>query len=175
MLVPVLKTDRLTLRRHQTGDFEASAAMWADPGVTRHIGGRPFTPQETWTKVLRYVGHWELMGFGYWAVIDTQTGRFAGEVGFADFKREMEPPLHGTPEIGWALAPWAQGRGLATEAVLAAVAWGATNLQSHRTVCLIDEGNTASYRVAEKCGYQRYAQGLYAGSPVQLFQRFYPR
>ncbi len=175
MIVPELKTDRLTLRRHQTRDFEASAAMWADPGVTRHIGGRPFTAQETWTKVLRYVGHWELLGFGYWAVFDTATGRFAGEVGFADFKREMDPPLDGTPEIGWALAPWAQGRGLATEAVTAAVAWGATRLQANRTVCLIDEGNTASFRVAEKCGYQRYGQGLYAGSPVQLFQRFYPR
>src|SRR5208283_4045760 len=47
-------------------DFSDSAAMWADPAVTRYIGDKPLTEEESWTKFLRYVGHWSLLGFGYW-------------------------------------------------------------------------------------------------------------
>lgn len=50
--------------------------------------------------VSRYAGQWSLLGYGYWVVEDKRTGRFAGEVGFADFKRVIEPSLDGVPEIG---------------------------------------------------------------------------
>jgi RimJ/RimL family protein N-acetyltransferase len=114
---PSFDTDRLSLRRHRREDFDECAAMWADPEVTRHIGGRPFTGEEVWTKLLRYVGHWSVLGFGYWVVRERATGRFVGEVGFADFKRDMIPSIAGVPEVGWVLAPWSRGRGFATEAV----------------------------------------------------------
>jgi len=99
-----LKTARLLLRGHQRGDLADCAAMWADSAVTFHIGGKPFTREETWARLLRYVGHWALLGFGYWVIVDKSSERFVGEVGFADFERGMVPPLDGVPEIGWALA-----------------------------------------------------------------------
>src|SRR5919198_4635363 len=89
--IPVLETERLRLRAHQAADLDACAAMWADPLVTRHIGGRPFSREETWSKILRYAGHWALTGFGYWAVVDKASGTYIGEGGFADFKREVQP------------------------------------------------------------------------------------
>jgi RimJ/RimL family protein N-acetyltransferase len=162
MAIPTLETLRLRLRGHRASDHADAAAMWADPAVVRHIGGRPFTSQETWFKILRYVGHWELLGFGYWAVEDKASGRFVGDVGLADFKRELDPPLEGTPEMGWVLAPWAHGRGYATEAVAAALAWADTTLAARRTVCLIDPPNSASLRVAEKSGY-RYVRAARLG------------
>src|SRR5689334_24822940 len=122
--VPTLQTTRLTLRGHTLADFADSAALWSDPAVTRFITGRPATPEEVWTRFLRYVGHWTLLGFGYWVLHDRESGRFVGEVGFADYHRALSPPLNGMPEIGWVLATWAHGRGLATEAVRAVVAWG---------------------------------------------------
>ena len=64
--VPVIETARLKLRGHRLDDFTPCAAMWADPVVTRHIGGRPLSEEESWTRLLRYVGHWALLGFGYW-------------------------------------------------------------------------------------------------------------
>lgn len=173
--VPVLQTERLTLRRHQLADFDELAEMWAHPEVARYIGGRAFTRMESWTKLFRYVGHWELLGFGYWAVVETASGRFAGEVGFADFHREMEPPLDGTPEQGWVIAPWAHGKGYATEAVDAALKWGAANFTQPRAVCLIDPENTTSIRVAEKCGYRRYAETTYQGSATILFEHHFTR
>jgi len=166
-----IATDRLALRRHRRDDLDACAAMWGDPLVTRHIGGKPFSAEEVWTKILRYAGLWSLLGFGYWVIEEKSSGRFVGEVGFADFKRAIAPPLGGAPEIGWALAAWAHGAGFATEAVAAAVAWGEARFAAGRTVCLIGPDNAASIRVAAKCGYREFARTTYKDRPTILFER----
>jgi RimJ/RimL family protein N-acetyltransferase len=168
---PVIETDRLLLRGHRLEDFDACAALWADPDVTRHINGNPSTPSETWTRLLRYAGHWTLLGFGYWAVEDKASGRFLGELGFADFRREIDPSLAGLPEIGWVLSPQVHGRGLATEGVRAALAWGDAHLGADRTFCIISPENRASIRVAEKTGYSEFMRAAYKGSPTIVFAR----
>ncbi len=145
--------------------------MWADPEVTRYIGGRPSTPEEVWGRLLRYPGHWAMLDFGYWAIEERDSGRFIGELGFADYHRQIEPSLDGIPEIGWALAPHAHGKGYGTEAVLAAVKWGDEHLPSRRTACMISPENAASIRVAEKCGYRFWTDALYKGSSAMLFHR----
>ena len=61
---PVLETARLRLRGHRVDDLPQCAAMWAEEGVTRFIGGKPLTKEETWLRMLRHVGHWSLLGFG---------------------------------------------------------------------------------------------------------------
>jgi RimJ/RimL family protein N-acetyltransferase len=169
--VPAIDTARLELRGHGLADLDDSAAMWSDPEVTRHIGGRPSTREEVWARLLRYVGHWALLGYGYWVVRARGSGRFVGEVGFADFRRDLDPPLDGTPEIGWALARWAHGQGYATEAVGAAVAWHAARFGPTRTVCLIAPANAASIRVAEKCGYRELRRTTYKDAPTIVFAR----
>lgn len=127
--------------------------MWADPQVVRFIGNRPRTREETWTRLLKYVGHWALKGFGFWLVEEKATGSFVGEVGFADHKRDFAPSLHGLPEIGWALTPEKQRLGYATEAVKAAIAWSDKHLSTPQTVCIIHPDNTLSIRIAEANGY----------------------
>ena len=169
--VPVIETDRLKMRGHRLDDFVDCTAMWADPIVTRHIGGKPFSEEETWARFLRYIGHWSLMGFGYWAIEEKETGGFVGELGFADFKRDMEPSIKGVPELGWVLASTAHGKGYATEAVRAAVAWGETHFGPVRTVCIIHPDNLASIRVAEKCGYKEVQRTTYKGHATLLFNR----
>jgi RimJ/RimL family protein N-acetyltransferase len=171
MKVPVIETERLRLRGHRLDDFRDCAAMWADPIVTRHIGGKPFSEEEVWARLLRYVGHWEWMGFGYWALEEKDTGDFLGELGFADYKRDMEPPLKSVPELGWALASRVHGKGYATEAVRAAVFWGQGHFGRARTVCLIHPENLASIRVAEKCGYKEFQRTTYKGHPTIVFAR----
>jgi RimJ/RimL family protein N-acetyltransferase len=169
--VPTLETPRLKLRGHRLEDFNHSTAMWADPLVTRYIGGKPLTEEESWTKFLRYAGHWRLLGFGYWVVEEKATGNFAGEIGFADYKRDLQPSLKGVPEIGWVLVSQAHGRGYATEAVRAAVAWGDANFQSARTACIIAPENLASIRVAVKCGYRELQPAMYKGNPTLMYVR----
>jgi RimJ/RimL family protein N-acetyltransferase len=169
--VPVIETDRLRLRAHRIADLDACVAMWSDPIVTRYIGGKPSTPQQTWMRVLGYAGHWALMGFGYWALEEKASGGYIGELGFADFKRDIAPAMRDAPELGWALSAAVHGRGYATEAVRAALAWGDARFDPSRTVCLIGEENAASIRVAQKCGYQEFERGTFAGTPTLFFAR----
>lgn len=170
-LAPPLDTERLTLRGHIVDDFVDSAAMWGDPQVTRFIGGRPFTEEECWSRLLRYVGHWPVKGFGYWVVRERASGRFVGEVGFADFRRELTPTFGDAPEAGWALAAWAQGKGFGLEAVKALTGWGDEHFRGGRTVCMISPENAPSIALAVRCGFREYARTTYHDSPAVLFER----
>lgn len=171
MDVPVIETERLILRAHRHDDFDALAAMWADPDVTRHIGGRPSTRDESWSRLLRYAGHWQLLGFGYWAAVLKGQDRLIGDVGLADWQREIDPPLHGMPEAGWVFAPAVHGRGLAGEAVTAVLAWADRHLPRRTTACIISPDNTASLRLAARCGYLEHARTTFKDSPVIQFRR----
>jgi RimJ/RimL family protein N-acetyltransferase len=171
MTAPTLETARLTLRAHRLEDFDSSFAMWSDPGVTRYISGKPSTEAEAWSRMLRYPGHWAFLGFGYWAVEEKASGAFIGELGFADFRREITPSIDGIPELGWALAPHAQGKGYATEALRAVVAWADERFNWPRTVCIIAPDNVPSLRVAAKCGYREIHRTTFAGQPTLIFER----
>jgi RimJ/RimL family protein N-acetyltransferase len=109
------------------------------------------------------------MGYGYWAAVEKNSGIFVGELGFAEFKRAVDPPI-AHPELGWVLSPSFQGRGLATEAVRAALAW-ADAQGWPKTACLINPDNLASIRVAEKCGFGDPLAVDYNGHKSLLFTR----
>ena len=169
--VPVLGTERLILRGHTAEDYKHTLALWGDARVTLHISGRPSTPRESWARLLNYVGHWALMGFGYWVVEERESGRFLGEVGMAEFKRDITPGFGGAPEAGWVLAPAAHGKGYATEAMRAVFAWAEQARGPERYVCIVDPKNTASIKVAEKCGFTLWTETDYMGGPAILMER----
>ncbi len=160
-LVPALETERLLLRGHHVDDIAACAAMWADPAVNAHISGVPSTYEQSWSRLLRYAGHWHHLGFGYWAVIAKADGSYLGEVGLADHRRETEPDLTGKPEAGWVFAARAQGKGYATEAVTAMLRWADAHLTCTRTSALFDPAHQASINVAKKVGYSNPILGRY--------------
>lgn len=169
---PQLETPRLILRGHKLDDFDASAAMWADPAVTKYIAdGKPSKTEESWSRFLRFQGHWHLLGYGYWAVEDKSTGTFIGEVGFADHRREMKPSLEGRPEAGWVLRSSAHGRGFATEAVRRILVWADTCLKASKTVSTFDPQHAASICVAQKVGYVEIDRILYRGRPLLVMER----
>jgi len=72
---------------------DLQAALWSDPVATRYIGGKVLTPEESWSQLLRYPGHWAGVGVWVGVVEEKATGDFVGEVGFADYRREVEPRL----------------------------------------------------------------------------------
>lgn len=169
--VPVVGTSRVILRAHRREDFDDYARMWAEPGVTRFIGGRARSREESWLRLLRHHGMWSMLGYGFWAIEDRQSGALAGEAGFHDLKRNMDPSIEGLPEAGWALRGEWQGRGLATEVLAAMVDWADRSLPDERTVCIIDPENVASLRVAAKCGYVAAGPSVYGESRPLLFER----
>ncbi|WP_428408230.1 GNAT family N-acetyltransferase [Hyphococcus sp.] len=169
--VPVVETERLLLRGRRLADFDAIAAMWGDPRVTRFIGGKPRPEEECWTKFLRDAGLWAHLGFGYWVVEEKATGAVVGEIGFADYKREMTPSIKGFPEFGYSLVPAVHGKGYASEAGKAAVAWGDQNFSAPHMVCIITPENAPSIRVAEKCGFEITGAAIYHGDKIVVLHR----
>lgn len=168
---PLLETGRLRLRAHRADDYAACVAIWSDPEVTRYIGGKPSSREDVWKRLLRYAGLWSLLGYGYWAIEEKATGRYIGDIGYADFKRNMVPMLDGMLECGWVLAPPAHGKGYATEALQAIVDWAQTHFAASRLTCIIAPDNLASIRVAEKAGFAHWQDSSYHGDPALVFIR----
>ncbi|QOI57363.1 GNAT family N-acetyltransferase [Rouxiella badensis] len=167
---PQIETPRLILRGHTVDDFNVIAALWADPEIVRFIGGTPSTREASWTRLLRYVGHWQLLGFGYWVVKEKESGRFIGEIGLADFQRNMQPSLENKAEMGWVLSPEFHGKGYASEAAKAVLDWAAAHLE-RPVCCIIAPENTPSIRLAEKHGFIHQIDTTYQDSPVRLYSR----
>ena len=168
------QSERLTFHRQSLADFADSAAMWADADTTRHIGGKPSTPEESWARLLRNAGHWSLLGYGFWAIREKHSNRFLGEIGFKQFRRSLDPALDALPEAGWVLAPWGRRQGFATEAVRAMLTWADNCPAWPETLCMIDPENGPSLRIASTSGYVELAAATYKEKPVRLFRRTLP-
>lgn len=144
---PVLETDRLTLRMWREQDFEQYAAMCADPEIMRYLGGgEPLNRFDAWRHMAFLIGHWDLLGYGHWAVEEKASGAFAGRVGF------LNPAGWPGFEIGWTLGRNFWGKGYATEAARRALEFAFEELDKSHVISLIHPDNEASIRVAERLG-----------------------
>ena len=171
MEAPTLETERLRLRPFRASDLDAQAAAMGDPEVVRFVGGQILSREETWRKLIGGAGLWPLLGFGYWVVERREDGAYCGQLGFADFKRDMRPSIEGTPEMGWIFAPQVHGRGYASEACAGALEWLDAALPGREATAIINHGNAPSIRVAEKNGFSIREEASYRGEPILLFRR----
>ncbi|MGZ5039614.1 MAG: GNAT family N-acetyltransferase [Usitatibacter sp.] len=143
----VLETPRLVMRQLRESDWDPLALMYADPDVMRFIGtGVTLNREETWRSIANMLGHWQLRGFGMWALEIRETGEIAGRAGF------IEPPGWPGFELGWLLGKPYWGKGYATEAARAALRHGFDAMGRERIVSFIRPGNAPSIRVAERLG-----------------------
>jgi RimJ/RimL family protein N-acetyltransferase len=148
-VIPRLETERLLLREWRPEDFEAHARFMADADVTRYLTGEPLSRMEAWRNLAMILGHWELRGFGLWAVERKSDGAFIGRVG-------MNYP-EGWPavEVGWTLGKEYWGAGFATEAARAALAYAFLTQNLERVISVIQIDNVASQAVATRLGETR--------------------
>jgi RimJ/RimL family protein N-acetyltransferase len=169
--IPILETPRLILRGHRLSDFEAMVAIYSDPVVLKHFHGRALSREDVWSRLLRHAGHWAAFGYGLWAVEDKESREYIGSVGTFEVKRDMDPPLEDMPEAGWTLASRVHGKGYATEAVRAALAWTDEKLGNPQMFCIVAPANAASIRVARKCGFRYWCDTVYKTEPTEIFLR----
>jgi RimJ/RimL family protein N-acetyltransferase len=165
----VIETERLILRPHVANDWDAVFALWSDAQTSRFISANPSTREQSWAQLLRYMGLWPALGFGYFAVVDKSTQEFIGEIGLADFHRNIVPSLEGTAEMGWILMPHVWGKGIASEAIMAILDWYRQTPNARPISCIIDKNNTASVKLAQKCGFQEIARTPYKDSETITF------
>jgi ribosomal-protein-alanine N-acetyltransferase len=145
---PTLETERLLLRPFTEDDAEAlHEAVYSNADVMRYMpGGIPRTLSQTQNVVDFFINHWELNGYGAWAVIQKSDQRFIGQCGLG-FVSELQDV-----EVLYALAKDTWGHGLATEAAHASLRYGFSELQPGKIIALAAKENKASRRVMEKLG-----------------------
>jgi len=168
---PDPETPRLVFRRPRPDDFAECLALWSDPIVIRHFGRGAYTGEETWSRLVQKIGQWTAFGYGYWMLRDKESGRFAGEAGFATLRRDIEPPLEPVPEAGWVLSPWAHGKGFAFEAMQAGLLWLESHLGYRRTTAIIDPDNAPSLHLAARLGYRETRRALFRERETVVLER----
>lgn len=144
----VLETARLILRPFTVDDFDAFAAMYADPRVTQFVteDGKSLSRFAAWRAFAGIVGHWALRGFGLFAVTERTSGAFIGRIG------PWDPEGWPDFEIGWALRPECWGHGYATEAVKRCIEYAFRELDRSHLSSFIAPENSRSIHVAERVG-----------------------
>ncbi|HEX7081725.1 MAG TPA: GNAT family N-acetyltransferase [Gammaproteobacteria bacterium] len=153
----MIETERLLLRRvDPERDFEPWARTMADARVVRFLGAAPMGRALAWRHMASIVGHWAIRGYGFFSVEEKATGQWVGRVG------PWYPEGWPAPEIGWTLSPDHWGKGYATEAARAAVAYAFDTLEWPSVVHVILPGNARSIAVAERLGsrFLRSENGL---------------
>jgi RimJ/RimL family protein N-acetyltransferase len=160
-----LETERLRLRMFRDTDLDAYAAMSADPEVMRYLGatGEPLTRPDAWRQIAMFLGHWQLRGYGVWAVEERAGGAFVGRIGL--FNPEGWPGL----ECTWTLARGAWGKGYATEGGRRALEYAFTELGHAHVISLIRPANTASIRVAERLGETLEGRATLFGTEALIY------
>jgi RimJ/RimL family protein N-acetyltransferase len=166
-----LETPRLLLRTYGSRDHDPLHHMVSDPEMFLFSHRDAMSSDESWTLLLRHIGHWQLFGYGVFAIVEKESGRIVGESGVCDFRRRLGGSFDNFPEITWSIIPSAQGRGYATEAAAAVLAWLEREHRMEQTVCLIHEDNAASIAVAEKLGYRRFDRCRYRNYTALLMRR----
>jgi [ribosomal protein S5]-alanine N-acetyltransferase len=163
--IPALESDRLRLRAFRESDLEAYAAMSADQEVMQFIGtGVTLTRAETWRSIAFFLGHWEIRGYGMWALERKEDGALVGRAGFHD--PEGWPDF----ELGWLLAREHWGRGYAREAARVALHYARETLGRKRVVSLIRPGNLRSISVATALGETLAGEMEFLGGPMLLYE-----
>lgn len=142
-----LETPRLRMRQFQPSDLDEYAAMCADDEVMRHLGtGVTLSRADAWRSMAAILGHWQLLGYGMWALELKASRQLIGRAGYLD------PPGWPAFEVGWVLARAHWGQGYATEAAGRAMDHAFTRLGRDKVTSLIRPENHRSIRVAERLG-----------------------
>ena len=146
---PVLNAERLVLRRLIHADADAMVAIFGAPEVLRFLNLKPVVSPEKAVELI----DWFEQGFAnqdviQWGITRRGEDTVIGTCGFYNWQRDNR-----SVDVGYHIVPAEWGRGYATEAARALLAWCFENLNLHRIQADCTEGNDASERVMVKCGF----------------------
>jgi RimJ/RimL family protein N-acetyltransferase len=158
-----LETDRLLLRQWREADFEPYAEICANAEVMRYLSAKVMTREDAWRHMAFLAGHWQLLGYGPFAVEEKATGRLMGRIGF------LNPEGWPGFELGWTLGRPFWGKGYATEGARRALEYAFTELDKPHVISLIHPENKGSIRVAERLSEKPEGTAEVFGNPVIVY------
>lgn len=144
-MIPVLETERLTLRAPEMADQVVYAGFLARADGPSAFYGGPLREDQAFQRLAADLGHWHLRGHGKWMVVERATGRAVGGCGL------VQPTGWPRHELTWWLIEDARGQGYATEASRAAIAWGYAHGFDPVETHMRDE-NAAAHALAKRLG-----------------------
>ncbi len=148
----MIKTERLILRKFTPDDADAFAAMNADPQVMQYFPN--VMSREGSDGFLEYeIQNWTDNGFSLFALEKRDTGEMIGFTGLS--RPSYETPFTPCVEIGWRLVPSAWGKGLASEAAQASLAFGFAGLGLEEIVSFTTATNLPSQNLMKRIGMTR--------------------
>ena len=153
-MIPTLDTERLLLRAPCAEDFSSYAAFYADEEASHFYGG-PLRADMAWRRLALDLGHWQLRGYGIWALESRAEGAMVGGCGL------LWPDGWPRSELTWWLLPAARGKGLATEASRAAIAYAYDVLGWDLVETHMDDRNEAARRLALRLGGKVIAREMF--------------
>ncbi|HEX8592314.1 MAG TPA: GNAT family N-acetyltransferase [Pseudomonas sp.] len=162
----ILHTERLTLRELTLADVPALAAILGDAQVMRFSVRGPLSESAVAEFVQWSIRCYAVDGFGPWAVIERLTGDLAG---FCALNREAVDRVEEV-EIGYRLGPSFWGRGLATEAAAATLAYGFETLGLESIIAIVQPSNVASIRVIRKLCFRDFVYSQYHRLGVRIYR-----
>ena len=140
------------MRAWKSDDFDHYARLMGNPEITRFLPSGVMAPDDAWQHMAMIAGHWNLLGYGIWAVDRKDDGAFIGRTGF------WNPPGWPAMELIWTLDRPFWGKGYATEAARAALDFGFTSLGVKHLTSHIDAENKRSQQVARRLGQSRIGE-----------------
>lgn len=158
----ILATGRLTLRPVEAGDVEALHEHWGHPLVRSNLfDNEPVLPDLAVRLVEDSRRDFAERGYGLWALVPDSA--VAGVCG-------LRGTSGGEVELLYSLSPDRWGQGLVTEAATAILEYAFGTLSLPRVVAEVDEGNTASARVALRLGMTRDPVPRGSSGPIHRFR-----
>jgi RimJ/RimL family protein N-acetyltransferase len=158
-------TPRLRLQLPSAADAQAFLDIHQDPEVLKYVvlGAASTGLTAAWRNIATIVGHWHMRGYGQWAVVERDSGLVVGRVGL--WNPEGWPGI----ELGWVIHREHWGRGFATEAALAALAWAWTHVDVDEIISMIQPDNVRSLRVAAKLGQSFSRTEVLNGTTLHVY------
>jgi RimJ/RimL family protein N-acetyltransferase len=167
-----IESERLIFRRIEQADFEFFARIHADPIVARYLGnGKPRSIQETHELLERYFETYKSLELGPLAVLRKSDGVLIGRCGLSDMALEVNTASGELPrvwyqrsqvpsdtnvifeqELGYTFDRNYWGQGYASEAAARVFNYASSTIPFRPIVSVIHPDNTASIKIAKKCG-----------------------
>jgi RimJ/RimL family protein N-acetyltransferase len=167
VLLTVIETGRLILRRLAVDDAEFIVELLNQPSFLRYIGDKEVRNN---ADAVRYIqagplASYERFGFGLYLVELKETGVPIGICGL--LKRDSLPDV----DVGFAFLPSYWSQGYAFEAAAAVMTYGRDVLGLRRIVAITSPDNEGSIRLLEKLGlrFERLIKLSADQSEVRLF------
>ncbi len=157
----ILETDRIILRELEESDLDRLAEIYADIEVMHYIGkGIVLTYEQSKRSIENWYKYYEKFGFGNWAAIEKESGKFIGICGLSWLEDKSDV------EVSYLFSKDAWGKGYATETAKAINKYGFDVTGLKRIVALVYPQNTASIHVIEKLDMKYECDRIFFGDKL---------